>query len=108
MKIELREIAGGMVDAMSGKRRGGCVRGRVAKAAYSKSDRRNARRDATRDAVRSKTDDESRVRVRYRSLDGDARTRALLNELTRVERYETRTRPEPGRRRRFVFSRRSD
>ena len=25
MKIELREIAGGMVDAMSGKRRGGCV-----------------------------------------------------------------------------------
>ena len=26
MKIELREIAGGMVDAMSGKRRGGCVR----------------------------------------------------------------------------------
>ena len=57
MKIELREIAGGMVDAMSGKRRGGCVRGRVAKAAYSIFEKRPPKREKRRDARRRALED---------------------------------------------------
>lgn len=80
--IELREIAGGVVDAVRGTRRGGYARRRRVRL---KSERE--RRDAGRGVRGVKTDDGTCARVVCRCFDGDARTSALMKELTRVERY---------------------
>lgn len=82
--IELREIAGGVVDAVRGTRRGGYARRRRV---FLKMKRARERRDAGRGDRGAKTDDETCVRVVCRCFDGDARTSALMKELTRVERY---------------------
>jgi hypothetical protein len=89
IRVDLREIAGGMVDALRGKRRGGCVRRR--RSFKSDASRERETRFGTRGVRGAKTDDETLcARVMCRYFDGDARTSALMHELTRVERCASR------------------